>query len=151
PVEFLGRRLDDRLRDARQALAAYLHTDTDRLVFVPNATVGCNIVARSIPLTVGDEVLGSDHEYGAAERCWRYICQQRGAQYRSQPIALPLADDDDHEAIIDAFWAGVSTRTRVIFLSHITSPTALRFPVAALCQRSRAAGIYTVIDGAHAP
>jgi isopenicillin-N epimerase len=151
PVEFLGRRLEDALRDARQALAAYLHTAADNLVFIPNATVGINIVARSLPLTEGDEVLGTDHEYGAAECCWRYVCQQRGARYRSQPIALPLADDDDDEAVVDEFWAGVTAQTRVIFLSHLTSPTALRFPVAALCQRARAAAIYTVIDGAHAP
>ncbi len=148
PVEFLSRELEGRLRGARQALAMYLHTEADNLVFIPNVTVGINIVARSIRLSEGDEVLGTDHEYGAAERCWRYICQQRSAWYRSQPIPMPLGDD---EAVVDALWAGVTAKTRVILVSHISSPTALRFPVAAICQRAREAGIYTVIDGAHAP
>ncbi len=148
PVEFLGRRLHDLLSVAREALAAYVGTAADNLVFVPNATHGMNIVARSLRLEPGDEVLGTTHEYGAVERTWRFICGQEGAQYRSQPIALPV---DSPEALIEQLWAGVTERTRVLVISHITSPTALIFPIAAICRRAAAQGILTVIDGAHAP
>jgi isopenicillin-N epimerase len=148
PVEFLGRRLHDLLAAAREQLAAYVGTDADNLVFVPNATHGMNIVARSLHLAPGDEVLGTTHEYGAVERIWRFICEQSGAQYRPQPLPLPVASP---ETLIDQFWQGVSERTRVIVVSHITSPTALIFPVAAICRRAAAQGILTVIDGAHAP
>ncbi len=148
PVEFLGRRLHGLLADAREQLAAYVGTDADNLVFVPNATHAMNIVARSLRLAPGDEVLGTDHEYGAVERTWRFICEQAGAHYRSQHIPLPVASP---EGLIDHLWQGVTERTRVIAVSHITSPTALIFPIAAICQRAAAQGILTVIDGAHAP
>jgi isopenicillin-N epimerase len=148
PVEFLARRHHALLSDAREQLAAYVGTQADNLVFVPNTTHGVNIVARSLRLEPGDEVLGTSHEYGAVERIWRFLCGQSGAQYRSQPIPLPVTDA---EAVVEQFWAGVTERTRVIVLSHITSPTALIFPIAALCRRAAERGILTVVDGAHAP
>lgn len=148
PVEFLGRRAPGLLADARAALAEYLGAQPSDLVFVPNATHGVNIVARSLALAPGDQVLATNHEYGAVDRTWRFICGERGAQYINQPIALPLSDPAE---VVDQLWAGVTPRTRVIAISHITSPTALTFPVAEICRRARAAGILTVIDGAHAP
>jgi isopenicillin-N epimerase len=148
PVEFLGRRIRPLLAEARARLAAYVGAAADDLVFVPNATFGINIVARSLALSPGDQVLTTDHEYGAADRTWRFLCRERGASYINQPIALPVTTP---EAMVEQLWAGVTERTKVIFLSHITSPTALIFPVAEVCRRARAAGIVTVIDGAHAP
>jgi isopenicillin-N epimerase len=148
PVDFLGRRLRDLLAEARACLADYVGTGADNLVFVSNATHGINIVSRALNLEPGDEVLATDHEYGAAERAWRFACQKRRVRYVAQPISLPI---QDAETVVEQLWAGVTERTRVIFLSHITSPTALILPVRQICQRARAAGIITVIDGAHAP
>ena len=151
PVEFLGRRLRGLLGEARAELAGFVGTDAANLVFVPNATAGVNAVARSLALHTlrpGDEVLATDHEYGAVDRTWRYYCERSGARYTSQPIPLPV---ESAEAFVEQFWAGVTARTRVIAMSHLTSPTALIFPVAEVCRRARAAGIITVIDGAHAP
>jgi isopenicillin-N epimerase len=148
PVEFLGRRFADLMRHAREALAAYVGAAPDELVYVPNATTGLNIVARSLPLQAGDEVLASDHEYGALDRTWRFVCGQRGAKYINQPLPLPL---ESPQQVVETLWPAVNERTRVLFLSHITSPTALILPVAELVRRARQAGILTVIDGAHAP
>ncbi len=148
PVEFLGRRLPALLAEARVPLAAYLSVGADDLVFVPNATHGMNIVARSLELQPGDEVLGTDHEYGAVERTWRFNCERQGAMYRTQPIPLPFSSA---ESIVEQLWQGVTERTRVIVISHISSPTALMFPVAEIAQRAAAQGILTIIDGAHAP
>ena len=148
PVEFLGRRLDDMLAEARAPLGAYLGAAPDDLVFVPNATYGMNIVAHSFPLAPGDEVLGNTHEYGAVERTWTFVCEAKGAHYRNQPITLPLASAEE---VIEQLWRGVTPRTRAIVISHITSPTALTFPVAEICQRAAAEGIITIVDGAHAP
>ncbi len=147
PVEFLGRRFNDLMREARAGLAAYLHTEANNLVWVANATTGVNIVARSLRLRVGDEVLSTDHEYGAMDRTWRFMCQKAGARYINQRLPLPL---ESHEQLVESLWSAVTDRTRVIFVSHITSPTALIFPIEEICRRARAAGIRTVIDGAHA-
>lgn len=148
PVEFLGRRVQELMAEARAALAGYLGTRRDDLVYVTNATVGVNIVAHSLDLGPGDEVLATDHEYGACDRIWHFLSRKQGFSYINQPISLPVATT---EGFIEQLWQGVTARTRVIFLSHITSPTAIIFPVAEVCCRAREQGILTVIDGAHAP
>lgn len=148
PVEFLGRRFDELMHAARSALGRYLGAEADEVVYVTNATVGLNIVARSLNLQPGDEVLSTDHEYGALDRTWRFISRKRGAKYIRQPVPVPIVCADD---VNEAVWAGVTDRTRVLFISHITSPTAITFPIAPLIARARQAGIITVVDGAHTP
>jgi isopenicillin-N epimerase len=148
PVEFLGRRLRGLLEASRAALGAYVGADGDDLVYVPNSTFALNVVARALPLSPGDEVLGTDHEYGAIERTWRFVCGRRGARYVRQAVPLRPSSPDE---VVEAIWAGVTPRTRVLFLSHITSPTATVFPIEPLLRRARAAGILSVVDGAHAP
>ena len=147
PVEFLGRRAEDLLDAAREAMAAYLTCERDDLVFNPNATTGINVVARSLPLEPGDEVVGTDLEYGACERTWEWFCAKRGARYVKASIPLPVTSPSE---VVEAIFAAVTPRTRAIFLSHITSGTALRLPVAEVARRAREAGILCVVDGAHA-
>jgi isopenicillin-N epimerase len=147
PVEFLGRRAEDLLDEARAAMAAYLGCSRDNLVFVPNATTGINVVAKSLPLQAGDEVVGTDLEYGACERSWEWFCLQRGARYVKAHVPLPLTSSDE---VVEAIFTAVTPRTRAIFLSHVTSGTALRLPVEAVARLAREAGILTVVDGAHA-
>ena len=147
PVEFLGRRSGVLLAEARAKLAAHLGASGDDLVFVPNATTGVNIVARSLSLHPGDEVLTTDHEYGACDATWEHVCQRAGAHYRRVPVPLPFEPDAWASSLLNV----AGPRTKLIFASHITSTTALIFPVAELCRRARQAGIRTLIDGAHAP
>jgi isopenicillin-N epimerase len=148
PVAFLGRELAGYLLAARQDLGAYLGAQAEDLVFIPNATYGVNAVARSLHLQPGDEILTTDHEYGACDKTWQHLCDRQGAAYRRQPIPLPAASN---EQILEQIWEGVNQRTRLIFFSHITSPTALTLPAAEVCRRARQAGILSMIDGAHAP
>jgi isopenicillin-N epimerase len=147
PVEFLGRRSAELLAHSRAVLAAEIGANPEHLVYLPNATSGVSTVARSIALQTGDEILTTDHEYGACDNIWNFVCQHAGARYVPVEIPLPFKADEFTRRI----WAGVTPRTRVIFLSHITSTTGLIFPVAEVCRRAREAGILTLIDGAHAP
>lgn len=147
PVEFLGRRSGELLAGARERLAAYLGARSEDLVFVTNATTGVNIVAQSLALQPGDEVLMTDHEYGACEAAWRVACEKSGARIRRATIPLPFEPGRFAETML----AAVTPRTKLIFASHITSVTALEFPLAALCAAARERGITTLIDGAHAP
>lgn len=146
PVEFLGRRIPHLLAEARSALADYLGTQAGNLIFTQNVTVSLNIVARSLDLGVGDEVLTTDHEYGAIDRTWRFLAKERGFAYISQALTTPFTTA---EQFVEDLWSGVTPRTKVICLSHITSPTAIIFPLQELIRRARAHGILTVIDGAH--
>lgn len=148
PVLFLGRELPELLYNARKKLGQYFYADVNDLVFIPNSTYGVNIVARSLKLEPGDQILTSDHEYGACDNCWEFICAKYGANYIHQSISLPIQSD---EMIVEEFWKGVSPRTKVIYLSMITSPTAVRMPVEKICERAREKGILSIIDAAHAP
>ena len=148
PVLFLGREYDALLKESRQALGAYLHADADDLACIPNATHGANIIARSLDLQPGDEILATDHEYGACDYTWEFVCDKAGAKYIHQPISLPVHGEGE---VVEQFWQGVTPRTKAVYLSHITSPTALRLPVEAICQRARQAGIISIVDAAHAP
>ncbi len=148
PVKFLGREVSGYLKEARAALGDYLSVSGDDLIFVPNATFGVNVVARSLDLKEGDEVLTCDQEYGACNNTWNYLAKQKGFSYKQQAIPLPVSSSQE---ILEAFWQGVTDKTKVIYLSHITSPTALTLPIAAICKKAREVGIMTVIDGAHAP
>jgi isopenicillin-N epimerase len=120
PVEFLGRRIAGLLAESRAALGEYLGTHADNLIYTQNVTISLNTVANSLSLGAGDEVLASDHEYGAMNRTWNFLSRERGFQYVNQAVKLT-----SHADFIDSFWQGVTARTRVIFLSHITSPTAI--------------------------
>jgi len=148
PVEFLGRRAPDLLQNSRAILAKYLQAECNDLAYIPNATTGINIVARSLHLQEGDEVLATNHEYGAIDRTWTFLSEKNGFKYINQPVHTPVSSP---ETLVEDFWKGVTQKTRVICISHITSPTALIFPVSEICHRARQAGILTVIDGAHAP
>src|SRR4051812_18396704 len=145
PVDFLARRLPALLEDVREQLGAFVGADPEELALLPNATAGVNVVARSLELRPGDEVLSTDHEYGAMRFVWQDACARAGAAWVERPVAAPARD------IVEEVWSGVTPRTRVLFVSHITSPTAIRFPVEELCRRAREAGILSVVDGAHGP
>jgi len=150
PVAFLdpNRGLSGWMRDARTALAAAVGAAPDDLVGLTNATLALNIVAQSLDLMPGDEILTTDHEYAALEKTWAYVCRRSGAVVRTVHIPLPLTAEAQ---FTDTLLAGMTDRTRVLFLSHITSATALVFPITAAIDEARRRGIWSVIDGAHTP
>jgi len=150
PVAFLAedREFPGRMRAARAALARFLGAARDDLVLVPNATSGLNVVARSVGLERGDEVVLTDHGYGAIDRAWTWACERAGARVVRAHIALPVESADQ---VVEDVWSRVTDRTRVLCIDHVTSPTALILPVAELVRRARRAGILAVVDGAHGP
>jgi isopenicillin-N epimerase len=148
PVLFLGRELDGLLYEARKILGQYLNAPVEDLIFIPNATYGVNIIARSLKLDPGDQILTSDHEYGACDYTWGFVCAKTGVNYKHQAITLPVHSED---SIVEEFWRGVGPLTKIIYLSMITSPTAVRLPMEKICEHARKKGILTVIDAAHAP
>jgi len=148
PVAFFFRRLDDHFEEAASVLGGFVGSRPDNLVFVPNATMAMNIVAHNTPLAAGDEVLLNGHEYGAVVRIWGTHCRQVGAK----TVLARLPDDRPASTsdFVEAIFSRVTPRTRLIVLSHVTSPTALILPVAEVCQRARQMGIPVCVDGPHA-
>lgn len=149
PVDFIRRRLPALLDDARATLADYLlGTSADDLAFVTNATTGVNLAARSLELQPGDEVLTTDLEYGACDLAWEWVCRRAGARYVRAPIPLPLRDPGE---LVDALFAAAGERTRVLYVSQVTSSTGLVLPLEEMLTRARALDLVTIVDGAHAP
>jgi len=148
PTAWMQREVVGLLAQARGRLGEFLGSPADDLVFFPNPTTAVNMVARSLRLAPGDEVLTTDHEYGAMWRTWRKVCAEAGATYVRAHIPLPVTTAED---FVERVWSAVTARTKVLFLDHMTSATALIFPMTELCRRARAAGIITIVDGAHVP
>ncbi len=147
PMDYLSRHWHERLEHTCQRLAEFVGASASDLVPVDNATAGMNAVADSFPLAPGDEVLLNDHEYGAVRRVWQRACRRAGAELRDASLPWPLKNPQE---VVEGLLAGVTSRTRLVVVSHITSPTALVFPVAELCRRLGERGVAACIDGPHA-
>jgi isopenicillin-N epimerase len=132
PVHFIARRLDGLLAEARAELAAYVGAKPGDITFVQNATTGVNMAARALALQPGDEVLSTNLEYGACVLAWERLCTF---------VQVPYDELFDH----------VTERTKAVFVSHITSETALRLPAEDVVRTARGLGLVTIVDGAHAP
>ena len=148
PVRFLSRELPARLDAARAALGAFVGADPDDLAFVTNATTGVNTVLRSLALTPGDEILVTDHAYNACRNAVNAVAVAQGARVVVAQVPFPL---DGEDSVVNAVLAAATPRTRLALLDHVTSPTAIVFPIARLVAALAERGIETLVDGAHAP
>jgi isopenicillin-N epimerase len=137
-----------RLRAAAVAVARFVGARGDDVVFVDNATTGANAVFRSLRLEPGDEVLMTDHAYGGVARAADFATRERGARVRT--VSLPYPAFDPAQAV-EAVASAVGPRTRLAVLDHISSESALVFPLAEMAARCREKGVPVLVDGAHAP
>jgi len=149
PVKHLAFDVFKYLENSRHELSKYINCNKDDIVFFPNPSTALNTVIKSLKLKPGDEILTTNHEYGALDKTWNFVCKKTGAKYIKQNIKLPLHSKKD---FINAFINGINKqKTKVIFISHITSPTGLIFPVQDICKIAKENNIFCIIDGAHVP
>ncbi len=148
PARYMRRELKPGVRAAADRAADYLGGDGNDYVFTDNATTGINAVLRSIELAPGDEVLVTDHTYGAVANAARYACEKAGATLVSARIPFSIGDDD---AATRAVESGLSPDTRLVILDHVTSETGILFPLQRLVALCHDAGAQVLVDGAHAP
>ena len=148
PVRFFVRELEPLLDAARAELADFLGADAEGLAFVPNATAGVNAVLRSLDLDKFDELLVTTHEYNASRNTLDYAAGLAGAKVVVADVPFPIASPD---VVVERVLEKVTDRTRLLLIDHVTSQTALIFPVQKIVQELASRGIDTLIDGAHAP
>lgn len=148
PVQFITRNGITYLQESKDALSTYLNCSAEDLIFTPNPSHAVNLVAKNLELKPDDEILTTNLEYGACDKTWQFYCKKSGAKYIRQKIELPL---QSKQKFIDDFFKGFSHKTKLVFISHITSATGLVFPVDEICAIAKQRGVMTFVDGAHAP
>lgn len=148
PSRFMSLVLPAALRDAADQLAQFLSARGDDLVFIDNATTGCNAVLRSLRLRPGDDVLALSHVYGAVRNTARFVTQRIGARVIEAVIPFPTPTPS---AVLDAVSAALTKETRIAVIDHITSASALVLPVRDIVALCHARGVPVLVDGAHAP
>ncbi|HEY9637711.1 MAG TPA: aminotransferase class V-fold PLP-dependent enzyme [Coleofasciculaceae cyanobacterium] len=148
PLRFFMREFEALLDSARRQLAAFVGGDADELVFVPNATTGVNSVLRSLSFNPGDELLTTNQEYNACRNAFNFVAQCTGAKVVVATVPFPLESPNQ---VVEAVIERVSPKTRLALLDHVTSQTALIFPMQQLVSQLSALGVDTLVDGAHAP
>ena len=148
PVQYFSNDIYNYLNKSREDLSSFISCDADDIIFIQNPTTAINSIIRSLKFDNNHEVLTSNHEYGAMIRAWSWFSKEKKYNLIENNLNVPFTTKSN---FVDDFWKGVSKNTKIIFISHITSPTAIIFPIEEICQRARNEGIMTIIDGAHAP
>ena len=148
PVQFMTNQVYSAMEKSRESMSQFVGCDDEELVFFQNPTTAVTNVIYNLDLKPGDEVLMSNHEYGALVRAWKIWGEKTGVNIIQQEISMPVTTKEN---FVENFWTGVTDQTKVIFLSHITSSTALIFPIEKIIKLAKEQNILTIIDGAHVP
>jgi isopenicillin-N epimerase len=148
PIQFLTRDLEARWDEARRTVAEFLGADPEGLVAIPNATAGVATVLASLRLRPGDELLTNDHEYNATLNALALTAERAKARVVQVQVPLPIQHP---EQVVEAILAGVTPRTRLALISHVTSPSGLVFPIESIVRELDRMGVDTLVDAAHAP
>ena len=148
PVQFMTNQVYSAMEKSRESMSQFVGCDGEELVFFENPTTAVTNVIYNLDLKPGDEVLMSNHEYGALVRAWKMWGKKTGVNIIQHDILMPVTTEEN---FIENFWTSVTDQTKVIFLSHITSSTALIFPIEKIIKLAKEQNILTIIDGAHVP
>jgi isopenicillin-N epimerase len=148
PIRFFVRDLEGLMDEARTVVARFVGARAADLVAVANATTGVNTFLRAFPSRAGDEWLVTDHEYNACRNALDVVAGKRGVRVVVVPVPFPIRTMD---GTVEALLAGVTRRTRLALIDHVTSPTGLVLPLERIVRALRDRGVETLVDGAHAP
>ncbi len=148
PTKHLAFDVYEYLEQSRISLSNYIDCNKDDIIFSPNPSTALNTVIKSLDLKKNDEILTTNHEYGALDKTWKFICKKTGAKYIQTDIPLPFLSEKD---FIERLEAKITSKTKIIFASHITSSTAIIFPAKKISALAKKYNLFCIIDGAHAP
>lgn len=147
PVRFFDEEYHPALAEARSRLVAFLGGEARNTAFVTNATSGVNAVLSSLPLGPDDEIVVTNHEYNACRQAAEAWAGRAGGKVVEVSIPFP---PQSPKLIVERIMMAVGSNTRLVIVDHVTSPTALIFPVEAVVAALEPE-VPVLIDGAHAP
>ena len=146
PVQFFEELMPDLLLQSREALGRFLSCSADDLAFVSNATSGVNTILRSIQFEQGDEILVPDHAYQACRNSIDFVARRWGAKVVEVAIPFPI---EGPRTVIDLMKSAYTSKTKLVMIDTITSPTGLRMPFEELTEFFEGKGVEVLLDAAH--
>ncbi len=132
----------------RSRAAELLGASPEEIALVHNTTEGMNLVASSMDLEAGDEVIVADHEHPSGTVPWQYWQESKGVRL-VRPV-LPILPSDPQE-VTEVYRRAITPRTRVISMCHVVNTNGLILPVKEVSEMARDRGILIAVDGAQAP
>jgi selenocysteine lyase/cysteine desulfurase len=132
----------------RQALANFIGATVDTLALVRNATEANSFIANGFEMNSGDEVLMSDQEHPGGEEPWNLRAKRYGIVVKKFEIPKPPKSPAE---ILNRINDAITPKTKIIFVSHISTATGVVLPAKEIAQLARDKGIVSAFDGAHVP
>jgi len=147
-MKFILRRYFSELPPVIKKLENFLGAQNNSIVLVPNATTGVNTILSNLTFSPGDELITTGQEYFSSSNALKVHAEKYGAKVVEIPLPVPVVGKQE---IIDAVMGGVTKRTKLLLIDHITSPTGIILPVEEIVKLLAERGIDTIVDGAHGP
>lgn len=137
----------ERTTAAREVCASFVGAPSQRTALVTNVTAGVAQALRAMELSTGDEVITTNHGYGAVDFNIAQYVKSVGVIHRVARLELNPSDDEVIETIMDS----VTSRTKLVVCDHVSSMTARLFPIIELSRALRNVGVALLVDAAHVP
>jgi len=149
PSRFVWRELQPAMDRSREAVGEFIGAGPLGLVPVRNATTGIASVLRSFEplLRPGDQLLTTAHDYNAVRQILRFTAERTGAEVVVARVPFPIEGPDQ---VTEAVLAAVTPKTKLAVIDHVTSPTALVFPIKDIVSALEPR-VPVLVDGAHGP
>ncbi len=148
PLRFIFESFENLYDNSRKKLAEFLGADSDQLVFTSNATEGVNTVLKSLNLGEGERLICTNHVYPGCLAALEQVAEKSGVEIVTVDIPFPVGSPQE---ITDSILKEAAKGARLVLIDHVSSETAMIFPVKEICAGLTALGVDTIVDGAHAP
>ena len=147
PPYELWQLLEPNVESVRRELEKEAGCDAEELAITRNASEALQIAQCGLGLTAGDEVVTTDQDYPRMQDTWDQQARRIGIVIKRASFPAPLTDP---QAFLDAIKAAFTPKTRVLHVSQVTFLSGAAPPVKDACAMARAAGVISIVDGAHA-
>lgn len=149
PLRYFDRLLFPHLVFAHRSLAEFIDADARDVLIVSNATAGLNSILRSIPMENGDTVLMFNTAYGSVKTLVQHVCEKAGANVDLMQMEFPIESEEELEEVLLRKLSKGEMRYKYLVVDHISSNTAVKFPVEKLARLCERYGVRVIVDGAH--
>lgn len=146
-VHTLSQEATDAYEAAREKIRVHFNIkNSHEVIFTSGTTHAINLVASGFRalLKSGDELIVSAMEHHSNIVPWQMACEATGAKLRVIPM------NEDGELQMDAFEKLLSTKTKLVFLNHVSNALGVVNPIETIIDKAHAVGAAVLVDGAQA-